>query len=153
MADKLIRIGRVSKVDYEHGMISVTYPDLDDAVTVLLSTLSFNDEYKMPKIEDEVMVLHLPSGQSRGIVLGHYWNETNVPAKTGEDIYRKEYGHTPGDAYLEYKDGDQLKMICVDDILISADNIKLTCSAGSITIAELIEMKRKVDILWSERST
>ena len=65
MADKLIRIGRVSKVDYEHGMISVTYPDLDDAVTVLLSTLSFNDEYKMKR-----MYLRRPGKISTGKSMG-----------------------------------------------------------------------------------
>jgi len=153
MADKLIRIGRVSKIDYEHGMISVTYPDLDDAVTVLLSTLSFNDEYKMPKVEDEVVVLHLPSGQSRGIVLGHYWNETNIPAKTGEKIYRKEFGHDPGKAYAEYEDSGTLIFASDNAILIDANNVTLKCQSGSITVAELLEMKRKVDILWSERST
>ena len=62
MADKLIRVGRVSKIDYEHGMISVTYPDLDDSVTVPLATASFGDEYKMPQVGDEVLAVHLPSG-------------------------------------------------------------------------------------------
>lgn len=33
MAEKNIRIGRVSSIDYGSGMISVTYPDLDDSVT------------------------------------------------------------------------------------------------------------------------
>lgn len=128
--DKLIRIGRVSKIDYEHGMIAVTYPDLDDAVTVPLATVSFNDEYKMPKIGDEVLALHLPSGQARGLVLGHYWNKTNKPVKYGKDIYRKEYGHDYGEAYAEYQDGEEL--------LLFAPEIRFSVTGGQITVSQIL---------------
>ena len=47
MAEKNIRIGRVSSIDYGSGMISVTYPDLDDSVTDDLPVFSMGDEYKM----------------------------------------------------------------------------------------------------------
>ena len=30
MAEKLIRIGKISKIDYETGMAEVTYPDMDN---------------------------------------------------------------------------------------------------------------------------
>lgn len=33
MADRTIRIGKVSSVDYGSGMVKVTYPDLDNSVT------------------------------------------------------------------------------------------------------------------------
>ena len=48
MADSEIRIGRVSSVDYESGMVRVTYRDKDDSVTINLPTMNFNDEYRMP---------------------------------------------------------------------------------------------------------
>ena len=48
MADRTIRIGKVSSVDYGSGMIKVTYPDLDNSVTDDLPYLTFIDEYKMP---------------------------------------------------------------------------------------------------------
>ena len=50
MAEKNIRIGRVSSIDYGNGMISVTYPDLDDSVTDDLPVFSMGDEYKMPPV-------------------------------------------------------------------------------------------------------
>ena len=137
MADRLIRIGRVSKIDYENGMISVTYPDMDDAVTVPLSTVSFNDEYKMPRIGAEVLALHLPSGQARGLVLGHYWNQTNKPMKTGADVYRKEYGHDMGEAYTEYKDGGTL--------LYFAPEIKFKVEDGEITVSQIISRLRSLE--------
>lgn len=143
MADKLIRIGKVSKIDYEHGMISITYPDLDDVVTVLLSTVSFNDEYKMPKIGDEVMAIHLPTGQARGLVFGHYWNKTNKPMKYGAELYRKEFGHEYGEAYAEYEDGGEL--------LLFAPEIKLQTSSGTITVTEIItkleDLEHRVSVL------
>ena len=132
MADRLIRIGRVSKIDYEHGMISVTYPDLDDSVTVPLSTVSFNDEYKMPQIGDEVLAVHLPSGQARGLVLGKYWNTKNTPANNGPNLYRKEYGHTKGTAYSQYTDDGA-------EFLLVAPEIRLTVAGGTITVSEIIE--------------
>ena len=50
MADRTIRIGKVSSVDYGSGMIKVTYPDLDNSVTDDLPYLTFNDEYKLSLI-------------------------------------------------------------------------------------------------------
>lgn len=140
MADKLIRVGRVSKIDYEHGMISVTYPDLDDSVTVPLATVSFNDEYKMPRVGEEVLAVHLPSGQARGLVLGKYWNLKNKPPAAGADMYRKEYGHEVGEAYCQYITGSEL--------LFFAPSIRfIDGSGGSVSVAELIDLKRRVQEL------
>lgn len=130
MADRLIRIGRVSKIDYQNGMIAVTYPDLDDSVSSLLSVVSFNDEYKMPEIGDEVLTVHLPSGQARGLVLGKYWNKHNNSQHTGPDVFRKEFGHTPGEAFIDYTDEGEL--------LIKAPEIRLVTDSGSITLDEII---------------
>ena len=112
--ERLIRIGRVSKINKEKGMISVTYPDLDDSATAEFPVFSFTDEYKMPQVGQSVLVLHLSNGQSAGIVLGRYWNETNrPPASSG---FRKELGKTYGEAYIEYQDGE---------VKIHAERIKL----------------------------
>lgn len=106
MAEKLVRIGKVSSIDYENGMISVTYPNLDDSTTDLFPTFAFADEYKMPEIGQDVLVLHLSSGQASGVVMGKYWNVDNVPQNGGKGMYRKELGKNPGDAYIQYKNGD-----------------------------------------------
>lgn len=103
--NKLIRIGRVSSIDYKKGMIRVTYPDRDDSVTAEIPVFSFTDEYKMPKVGSNVLVLHLSNGSAAGIMLGHYWNEKNLPPAAGEGVFRKELGQDYGDAYIEYRDG------------------------------------------------
>ena len=68
MAEKLIRIGKVSKVDYETGMAEVTYPDMDNSVTALFPIVNLNEEYKMPEIGEEVLVLHLSNGAASGLI-------------------------------------------------------------------------------------
>ncbi len=102
MTDRLIRIGKVSTVDYEAGMISVTYPHMDHNTTKKFPVFAMSDEYKMPAVGDEVLVLHLPTGQSSGIVLGKMWNKSNVPKKAGEQVYSQEFAHEPDESYMEY---------------------------------------------------
>ena len=133
----LIRVGCVSKIN-EEGTIEVTYPDRDDAVTDPFPVLSFNDEYKMPEIGQDVLVLHLSNGSALGIVLGPYWNKDNKPAVSGKDVYRKEMAQTPGKAYAQYKDGT---------VELRGPAVRLTCSSGAITVAQLLAMKSKVDSL------
>lgn len=106
MAQKNIRLGKVSSIDYENGMISVTYPDLDDSVTDDLPVFSLDDEYKMPPIGSEVLVLHLSNGCTGGVVMGLYWNEANKPPIYGKNVFRKELGENLGEAYIQYKDGN-----------------------------------------------
>ena len=142
MAD-VVRIGRVSKINYDTGMIEATYPQYDNSVTPEFPVISFNDEYKMPKIGDEVMAIHLPTGQARGLVFGHYWNKTNKPLNYGAKLYRKEFGHEYGEAYAEYEDGGEL--------LLFAPEIEFQTSSGTITVTEIItklaDLEHRVSVL------
>ena len=65
-----------------------------------------SDEYKMPAVGQEVLVLHLPTGQAAGVVLGKMWNKTNTPRKAGEHVYSQEFGDEPGESYMEYDGAD-----------------------------------------------
>lgn len=105
MAKREIRVGKVSKINYEKGMIRVTYPDLDDSVTAELPVFSFTDEYKMPKIGQEAFVLHLSNGQAAGILMGKYWNKDNVPPDYGQgkNTFNKEIDEEFGKVRITYK--------------------------------------------------
>lgn len=84
-----IRIGKVSSIDYDNGMVQVLYTDRDGAVTKALPVLTFNDEYKMPSVGSYVLVVHLSNGTEAGYILGTYWNEaTPRPALEKEFIGR-----------------------------------------------------------------
>ncbi|MCI7097539.1 MAG: phage baseplate assembly protein V [Lachnospiraceae bacterium] len=141
MSERNLRIGRVSAINYPHGMISVTYPDLDDAVTDYLPMLAVGDEYKMPGIGEEVLVIHMPNGYAGGIVLGKYWNEDNRPAKSGKDVYRKEFGQKQGEAYLEYSN---------DRLLIHAKKIIFESDAGKIDISDFINSVKEISDIRKE---
>lgn len=130
MADRTIRIGKVSSVDYGSGMIKVTYPDLDNSVTDDLPYLTFNDEYKMPKVGASVLVVHLSNGSAAGIVAGTYWNNANKPPVSGKTTYRKELAQAIGEAFLQYSGGG---------LTIHAPSITLSTKSGSITVAEIIK--------------
>ena len=106
MNQRLIRIGKVSAVDYETGMASVTYPEMDGNTPDKFPIFSLTGEYKMPAIGAEVLALHLPTGQSCGVILGGMWNQENPPKKSGEHVFYKELGDEPEEAYLEYDGAD-----------------------------------------------
>lgn len=130
MADRIFRVGRVSSIDYETGMISVTYPDMDGATTSHLSMLTCGDEYKMPKIGDNVSVLHLPTGQSRGVVLGTYWDKGHSSRATGPGRYRKELASTPDESFFDYNEQTKTLTIKAANVVIKG-NVAIQ---GSLTV-------------------
>ena len=138
MAEKLIRIGRVSSVDTDNGMVSVTYPDMDGAVTDKFPLFSFTDEYKMPTIGSNVLVLHLSNGQSAGIAMGHFWNTSNKPHLPNEQTpeFRKELAALMGVASIIYNNETvtiHAKHIVLDgDVSITNGNV--TVASGSVVV-------------------
>lgn len=113
--EDISRIGTVSKVNKKSGMVSVLYEDRSGKVTQLLPFLSFNDEYKMPKVGDKVSVMHLSNGMEMAVVLGKYWNEANKPVDP-EDTYRKQFDYD-GKAFMRYSE-------VTGELLIQAPKIK-----------------------------
>ena len=131
-AQKFIRIGKVSSVNYDQGMIRVTYPDRDDSVTAEIPVFSFTDEYKMPKVGSQVLVLHLSNGSAAGVMMGHYWNEKNKSLVTGAEVFRKELAQSYGEAFFDY-DGKEKKLT------IYADKIEI--KGGTDVILDGISFK------------
>lgn len=120
MADS-IRIGRISSIDYQKGTVKVVYADKDNAVTDSLPLLNMNGEYKMPNINDMVLVAHLSNGVAMGIVMGTFWSKGNPPAETGKNLFRKELGRTPGEAYIRYDASTNVLKIKADTVQIVTD--------------------------------
>lgn len=132
-----IRIGKVSNVDYDNGMLQVIYTDKDGAITKNLPVVSFNDEYKMPKVGSYVLVAHLSNGSEAGYVLGTYWNEARLSKSTGKGVYRKEFSNQSGKAFAEHKDDS-------GTLELHAGKIKFSCDAGSITVAQLLDIEKRL---------
>lgn len=132
MSDGGNRIGTVSSVDPETGMVSVVYEDRDGEVTELLPYATFNDEYKLPQLGAKVVVLHLSNGGEMGIVLGTYWNEYNTAGNPG--TYHKDLG---GGAYFDYN-GGVLALVAEHIRLIAADD------GEDFTVASLMADIKKI---------
>ena len=75
-----VRLGNISSIDYENGLCEVTYPDRDDTVTEMVPMLS-NREYRMPEVDDLVVVLHPGDSPEDAVILGTIWNEKIKPAE------------------------------------------------------------------------
>ena len=103
-----LRLGKISTINYKDGTARVLYTDRDNAVTAELPLLSF--EYRMPAVDDLVLVCHLPNGSAAGIILGPVWNDKNRPAEGMEGLYRKDLDKTVGKCFLRY-DGNELQIV------------------------------------------
>lgn len=123
----VIRIGKVSSVDYEKGMISVYYEDRTAMVTSIMPVLS-NGRYKMPKIGESILVAHLSNGTNAAVVLGTVFNDANVPKSSGQNVYYEELS---------------------DNTMISSDGIDITlkAAAGSINVSTLLNLIKRVEAL------
>lgn len=113
----LIRVGRISSINYEAGTARVLYTDRDNSVSTELPFLSY--EYFMPEVDDLVFVLHLPNGTENGLILGRAWNDTLRPPEGEKGVYRKDFSNKHGEAYIRF-DGDALTIKTVGNIKIEA---------------------------------
>lgn len=140
MANSEIRIGKVSSVDHEKGMIRVTYRDKDESVTVDFAMLNYNDEYRMPRIGQQVAVAHMSNGSSRGVVLGEVWNKKNLPHEAGKNLYRKDLSRKKDAAYIRYDDES-------GEYLVKAANLHLNGVNKTVLDGPELELAANISIL------
>ena len=123
----VIRIGKVSSIDYEKGMISVYYEDRTAMVTGTMPVLS-NGRYKMPKVGESILVAHLSNGTNAAVVLGTFFNDANAPKMSGRNVY-----------YDELSDNTM--------IISDGTDITLKAAAGSINVSTLLNLIKRVEAL------
>ena len=123
----IVRVGTVTNVYPDEGKVRVLYQDREET-SVKLPLLSF--EYKMPKIGDAVVTLHM-EGRSSGFVLGEYYGENNPPTDP-EYSFVKELGD---DTFIKCV-GGMLKLI--------SPEITFQTAAGTITVEQLVTLMNRV---------
>lgn len=136
----VIRKGKVSSVNYDTGMMRITYKDRDEAVTAEMPMLNNNKEYSMPAIGEDVLVAHLSNGSSRGVVLGPIWNKENTPAEARKDLYRKDFSSRKGVAYIEYDDKNGEYRIKAANLILDGVN-KTELQGPHVLIAANLEIQ------------
>ena len=104
--NNLLRVGKISSLNYENGTARVVYTDRDNCVTAELPFLAeFNESY-MPEVDDFVWVLHMSEGSSvKGLILGRFWNKNNTPPDgVKQGLCRKDFSRKQGKCYTQYDD-------------------------------------------------
>lgn len=136
-----VRLGNVSSIDYENGLCEVTYPDRDDTVTEMVPMLS-NREYRMPEVDDLVVVLHPGDSPEDAVILGTIWNEKIKPAEGKEKVFRKEYCNEDGKAYRKFDANAKELLDFVDGKkILKAKSLEIKIGSATVTISESGSMK------------
>lgn len=131
-----VRLGNVSSIDYENGLCEVTYPDRDDTVTEMVPMLS-NREYRMPEVDDLVVVLHPGDSPEDAVILGTIWNEKIKPAEGKEKVFRKEYCNEDGKAYRKFDANAKELLDFVDGKkILKAKSLEIKIGSATVTISK-----------------
>ncbi len=117
-----MRIGKVSSINYETGMMRVTYTDKNKSVTREFPMLNYGSQYHMPEIGQSVAVAHLSNGSSRGVILGTVWNKNNLPAEGKKGVYRQDFSKTTGAAVQQYTEDTGKMVIKAPNISVIGNN-------------------------------
>lgn len=120
-----IRIGYVSAIQREKGMVAVAYPDEEDATTDFLPILSSGREFFPPEVNDMVVVVYTEISQA--VVLGTYWNRDNLPPAVNG--MQKNFGDN---AYVRYDAGE-------NTLTVHAPKIVIECQNGNLVINDTIK--------------
>lgn len=131
----VVRVGRISSVNQENGMVRVYYPDRD-STTSELGMFCFLGECKPPRVNDQVIVLHLSNDTSSGVVLGGFWNEVRKAPR--EMTYKKEMD---SNSYESLQNGT---------FTLHSQEISLEGEKGAISLTEILDLKARLERL--ERS-
>lgn len=130
-----IRVGRISSIDYKSGCADVCFKGEEDVIYSDLPFLAF--EYKMPKINDLVLVVAQKYAQKKsGFILGPYFNDENKPEVDGKDYFFKRFSDT---AYIKYDaDKDELEITAGKVVIknLKTENVEtqnLTANTAKIT--------------------
>lgn len=131
-----VRLGNVSSIDYENGLCEVTYPDRDDTVTEMVPMLS-NREYRMPEVDDLVVVLHPGDSPEDAVILGTVWNEKIKPVEGKEKVFRKEYSNEDGKAYRKFDANAKELLDFVDGKkILKAKSLEVKVGSTTVTVSE-----------------
>lgn len=151
MADiQVLRVGKISSVNYTNGTARVTYEDRDSSTTAEIPFLAW--EYWMPKVADQVIVGHLSNGSAAAVILGPIWNGANRPYAPGDGVYRKEMSNTKNKAVILYLDSSGTLKLRAGHIVFEAydDKAELTVQQIQDDIDAMLSLQRIVSGIQDE---
>jgi phage baseplate assembly protein V len=125
----LIRVGKISSINYAAGRVRVVFPDQDSIVSDEIPYVTLmGEEYEMPDVGDQVLVIGLGSGLIRGFCLGSFFYSQKLPVQSGPNIYYKRFKK---DALMTYNRATKTFTIKADTIVFDG-NVQIT---GGLQVA------------------
>lgn len=123
---KEFQLGFVSAIQLETGMVQVIYADTG-ATSDYLPYLMYGEEYHPPKINTMVLVAGLSSAGAGAVVIGGFWNKTNIPPITEDTAWKKQIAEN---AYIEFAN---------NVLTIKAPHIILDVAGKKINILDCLQ--------------
>ena len=120
-----MRLGVVSAIEKDTGMVQVIFVDTGDA-SDYLPYLTYGKEYYPPRINSMVLVAGLASESGNHVVLGGFWNKVDVPPISENTDWKKIISNN---AHFEYSD---------DTLFIKAPNIIFDVDGKKINLLEIL---------------
>lgn len=114
-----IRIGRISKVNRDTGMVAVSFVDENLSTTGMIPYLTHGGEWFDLKIGTEVLVIFL---KTQAVAMGTYWNEQNGPNVDKTCGWRKEISKK---ARMEYDSSKNELVIHAPSIVLEGNGKRI----------------------------
>jgi phage baseplate assembly protein gpV len=129
----IVRIGKVSTINYDAGTASVIYTDKNNEASPQYPL--FSSAYEMPNVDDTVVVIMLPNSTSKGFIVGVPFSGKKIPDKSGKGIFYKEFSDGTS---IYYNPSSKTLAIDVDKVTLESLTVSGALTAGSIE-ADTIE--------------
>ena len=140
--EDIIRIGKISTVNYAAGTASVIYTDRNDEVSPYFPFFSL--AYEMQKVDDTVVVVMQPNSTTKGFILGVPFSGKKIPAENGQGVFYKEFHDGTSILYdPKTKNMDistnkiTLKSVTADSLTVKGEIKAKTITADEIEVENL----------------
>lgn len=146
MLKNIVRVGKVSSIQPEKCTARVVFEDLDDLTSYELPIIVRGSletkEYWMPKPDEQVVCLFLPSGNAQGFIIGSFYSQKDTPPV--QDPNKRHLSFSDGTC-LEYDQKTStltinakgpVKIIAAENVIVQGDVI-----ADGISLKEHVHIE------------
>jgi phage baseplate assembly protein V len=147
----MIRVGRVAEIVTDEGTTAAraAYADKENQISAPLAIIQpsagARKSFKVPKVGQSCVTLHLPNGEQAGFMLGTFYNTSDPPPVT--DPLKDHTTYADG-TVVEYDEGTSTMTVAAKGPLNIATSGPVTIRAASVSVeAATIRFTGNVEIL------
>lgn len=135
---RIIRVGTVTARYPAEAEVQVEFRDLETPswrCPVLFPKTGDDKYYTMPDDGERVVVLSLPYGKERGLVIGAFYNDNDtVPSEASDSNDRTVVQFEDGTAVIYDRDASTLEVKAAGDVTVDADKSVLIKGADGVDL-------------------